>query len=65
MPLSAYVVLLSLVVYAVYKVCIIARRLSSLKDELDTKITKLQNQVEKDIDFVKYAITIHDIKCNG
>lgn len=65
MPLSAYVVLLSLVVYAVYKVCVIARRLSSLKDELDTKITKLQNQVEKDIDFVKYAITVHDIKCNG
>lgn len=65
MPFSAYVVLLSLVVYAVYKVCIIARRLSSLKDELDTKITKLQNQVEKDIDFVKYAITVHVIKCNG
>jgi len=41
MPLSAYVVLLSLVVYAVYKICIITRRLSSLKDELDTKITKL------------------------
>jgi hypothetical protein len=65
MPLSAYIVLLSLVVYAVYKVCIIARWLSSLKDELDTKITKLQDQVEKDIDFVKYAITVHDIKCNG
>ena len=65
MPLSAYLVLLSLVVYAVYKICIIAHRLSSLKDELDTKITKLQNQVEKDIDFVKYAITVHDIKCNG
>lgn len=65
MPFSAYVVLLSLVVYTVYKVCVIAHRLSSLKDELDTKITKLQNQVEKDIDFVKYTIAIHDIKCNG
>lgn len=65
MPLSAYLVLLSLVVYAVYKVCVIARKLTSLKDELETRITKLQNQVEKDIDFVKYAITVHDIKCNG
>ena len=65
MPLSAYLVLLSLVVYAVYKVCVIARKLTSLKDELETRITKLQNQVEKDIDFGKYAITVHDIKCNG
>ena len=65
MPISAYIVLLSLVVYAVYKVCVIARKLTSLKDELESRITKLQSQMEKDIDFVKYAITVHDIKCNG